>query len=585
MQSKKQNIAVFVAWPYANAPTLHIGHLVGAILPADIFARFNRKLGNKVLHVTGTDMHGTPVSVKAAKQNMPSDVFAISNHNNFVAQLEQLHINFNLYTNTHNSLHFEVVNNMGRFLYEKGFLFPKKTKMLYDTKAKKYLPDRYVEGTCPYCGYNPARGDQCDNCGRILDPLELKDPVSKLTGTKPVIKEVTNLYLDLPKFADKLLELANKNPHLRPHVKEMTVSFIKEGLKPRPVTRNMDWGIPVDIEGFKDQVWYVWFEAVIGYLSAAIQVFNSREEIINSYTSLTKEYNVNFIYNPPKGTWEEFWKNDAKHYYFLGKDNIPFHTIIWPAQLLMYNFKYQDEDLFSKFKLPAETLNTPLNLYYDVPANNFLNMNSAKISKSTGNYIGLDELLEKYGATVVRFVFARLMPETKDSNFTMDKFKALANNELVATIGNLIYRVLSFAKNKYKKVPEGSVSEPVKQTIEKYYAKVCGSLEKVRLSKALEYILEFAAYGNKYFNDNAPWKAPETVQSKQTILDSANIVINLINMLSPFLPGLTQNVASMLDIPIMQGLASNPDKVPFQPIFYDGFAIKNLKVPVKKVEG
>ena len=601
MSSKELNvkrfISVFVAWPYANAPTLHIGHLVGALLPADIFARFHRKLGNNVIHVTGTDMHGTPVAVKAAKKGEPPEDFAKNNHSNFVNQLKQLNINFNLYINTHTKIHAKVTNNIGQYLYKKGFLFPKKTQMFYDKKAKKYLPDRYVEGTCPYCGYSPARGDQCDNCGRLLTPLELINPKSKLTGSTPIIKEVTNLYLDLPKMQKQLEILARKNKRLRPHVKEMTLGFLKEGLKPRPVTRNMHWGIPVEIPGYEDQVWYVWFEAVIGYLSAIITFFKIQNKLITQESQLIEKYEgMPIIFNNIQNTsnkrqslsklsWEDFWKGQkVYHYYFLGKDNIPFHTIIWPAQLLMYNFKYQDISDFNQFKLPEEITIKPLNLYYDVPANNFLNLNNDKISKSTGNYIGLDELLQKYTPTSIRYVFARLMPETKDSNFSMERFIELVNNELVATIGNLIYRTLSFAKKNYTCIDPVTIDPKVKSKIEQYYLQVQKYLSNVQLSKALEKILEFASLGNKFFNSTKPWKNPHSSRSKQAVFNSIVIVLNLINLLSPYLPQFSKLVASFIDLKEIEPLQTNPDTMPFKPIFVSkAFKIVKLEIPIHKL--
>ena len=572
---KSNNIAVFVAWPYANAPTLHIGHLVGAILPSDIFARFNRMLERNVLHVTGTDMHGTPVSIKAQKNNLEPKDFALNNHKQFVKQLKQLNIDFDLYTNTHNNLHEKVTNNIGKLLYERGFLFPKTTKMFYDKVKQVFLPDRYVEGICPYCGYSPARGDQCDNCGRILDPLELINPISKLSKTKPVIKNVTNLYLDLPKLKKELENWLKQRNNFRKHVKEMTLGFIKEGLKPRPVTRNIDWGIKVKINGFEDQVWYVWFEAVIGYLSASI-----------AWDIQKLPTNIPIIFNKRTNlSWEDFWKNkNTKHYYFLGKDNIPFHTIIWPIQLLMYNKKYKDKKLFKKYILPNEKTNSPLNLAYDVPANNFLNMNSAKISKSTGNYIGLNDLLTQYDVSHIRFVFARLMPENKDTDFTMQKFQTIVNNELVATIGNLIYRVFSFAEKTYHTVPEANLSQKTLNRIKETFIQTQNFIEKVQLSKALEEILKLAQYGNKLFNNASPWKAYNTTKSKQAVFDTLNIAYNLAILLFPYTPNLSYKIFNYLDTNIL-----NNSKYKNYPTwnFYlikPNTKINDIKIPVAKIK-
>ena len=623
-------IAVFTAWPYANAPTLHVGHLVGAVLPSDIFARFHRMLGHKVIHVTGTDMHGTPVSVKAQKAGKPAKEFAFENHARFVDQLSQLQIQFDLYIHTHNKIHFDVVNNMGKVLHKLGYLFPKTTQMLYDPKAGRYLPDRYVEGTCPYCGYNPARGDQCDNCGRILDPLELKEPVSKLTGTKPVVKDVTNLYLDLSKLQQFLEKWVKKQTHWRKHVREMTLGFLQEGLKPRPVTRNLDWGIPVDIPGFKDQVWYVWFEAVIGYLSAPIILQAMLEALVQSLEDAEKmgeseatqairasyaaDSNMQepFIlfgrkvqtseqihlalrefleymqaaeqdFKPANDStlpysWQDFWQNpQVKHYYFLGKDNIPFHTIIWPAQIAMYNDKYADTSLLERFALPLEDVHGArrLNLPYDVPANNFLNLNSAKISKSTGNYIGVDELLRQYSVDQIRYAFARLLPENKDANFDMQRFKDLINNELVATIGNLTYRVIKFAAANFDgRLPvwalanadaslqaadagagaQGDIVSPkILQEVANFVQQYVQALGSVQLGRGLEVVLSLAKFGNQRFNDAAPWKAQDN--APQVVVDVAFVVATMAILLYPYVPGLAVKILKAF------GVEGNSDKL------------------------
>ncbi len=528
-----------MAWPYVNADSLHIGHIAGAYLSADIFRRYHVLIGNHPIMVSGSDMHGTPVSVKAFEANKDPEEYAFSNHKIFINQLKALGFEYSNYTNTHTKLHFEVVNTIGKFLYKKKFLVPGKTKMFFDTKLKRVLPDRFVEGTCPYCGHFPARGDQCDGCGRILDPLELKDPKSKLSKTTPTIVEVTNLYLDLPKFAEQIKEYVKNSTHFRPHVREMTLGFLKEGLKPRPVTRNIQWGIPVEIEGFKDQVWYVWFEAVIGYLSATIEWSNFKGKPPKEYIG---------IYNPSligSYDWQEYWKDsDCHHYYFLGKDNIPFHTIIWPIQLMMFNERVKDKDISTL--LPSEESLGLLNLPYDVVANHYMMLNGAKISKSTGNYISIAELLEKYDQTTIRWALARLLPETKDSNFTMERFKELVNNELLATIANLYYRVFSFVlKNYAGKIPE----EGQQEILNKAQAKldeILDAYSKVRIILALDKILELAKEANTLLNERAPWKDPQDTESKRTIGQVFVLLSALSSALWPVIPQFVEHVNSFL---------------------------------------
>jgi len=547
-QLKQHPVLIGVAWPYANANTLHVGHVAGAYLSADIFGKFMRAIGAKVLQVSGTDMHGTPVSVKAMAAGLDPKTYAFENHKAFVNQLKALDFEYEHYTNTHNKLHFEVVNNIGRFLYKAGFLFPKTSKMFYDPKAKKYLPDRYVEGTCPYCGYSPARGDQCDGCGRVLDPLELKDPKSKLTGITPEVREVTNLYLDLPKLESFLKKYIKAQKHWKPHVLEFTLGWLKEGLKARPVTRNLDWGIPVEIPGFEDQVWYVWFEAVIGYLSAAIAW---------SYLELPKDFVGLHQGNPQsKNQWQEFWKNPkAQHYYFIGKDNIPFHSVIWPAQIMAYNHKYanaQDSSDFEEFKLPAEDSPKELNLPYFIAANHYVMINGQKLSKSLGNFIGMDELLANYSTDQIRYALSRLLPETKDANFTMDRFKELINNEFVATIGNLVYRVFSFSSKNFdgalpgKKHGVTGVGEPVMQKVLEIFVDYVKFMSEVKLSAGLEKVLELARFGNQYFNESAPWKQED--KNPQAVFDTAFIAVSVATLLYPFVPGFTKKVFKGLGV-------------------------------------
>ncbi len=301
-----EKILVSVAWPYANGP-LHLGHIAGAYLPPDIFARYHRLKGDDVLMVSGSDSHGTPITVQADKEGItPREVFE-RNHLGFLDIWQQLGITFDLFTHTDTENHYRVSQDMFLKLRENEYLFQATQKQLYSEVAKRFLPDRYVEGKCPICGYESARGDQCDNCGNLLDATALINPKSKIDGSTPVVREVEHFFLDLPAFTKRLVDWLGDKGYWRPNVMNFTLNYLKQGLQPRPITRDLDWGIPVPLPGFDGKCLYVWFEAVIGYLSASIEWAKNN--------------------NQPE-TWKDWWYNpDAKTYYFVGKDNIPFHAI------------------------------------------------------------------------------------------------------------------------------------------------------------------------------------------------------------------------------------------------------------------
>ncbi len=357
-----QKILVCVAWPYANND-LHLGHLAGAYLPADIFARYHRLAGNDVLMVSGSDSHGTPITVAADRKGIsPRELFEYYHHR-FLETQQRIGISYDLFTHTDTANHYRVAQDIFLKLLEKGYLYRATQPQFFSTTTGRALPDRYVEGTCPHCGYPEARGDQCDNCGRLLDALELINPRSKLDGSTPVVRESEHFFLNLPLLQDRIAAfLAEGKDHWRPNVLNFSRNYVAAGLQGRPITRDIEWGIPVPLPGYEEKRLYVWFEAVIGYLSASI------------------EWSRN-VGRPD--AWKEWWYNpEARTYYFIGKDNIPFHTIIWPAMLIGVERLYEDD--------PDRRLNLP----YDVPANEFLNLEGAKFSKSHGRAIWLPEYLD-----------------------------------------------------------------------------------------------------------------------------------------------------------------------------------------------
>ena len=397
-----ERILVAVAWPYANG-SIHLGQTAGCYLPADIFARYHRLRGNEVLMVSGSDSHGTPVTLEAEKRGVsPEQVFG-QYHAEFLDNWRRLGIGFDLFTSTHTDNHQRVSQDMFLRLHENGYIYKDTMTQPYCVTDGRFLADRYVGGVCPHCDFEGARGDQCDSCGRTLDPEELINMVCLLCGDTPEIRDTEHFFLKLTAFEDRLLEWVSDREHWRPNVRNFSVGYVGGGLQDRAITRDIDWGVPVPLDGYEDKRIYVWFEAVIGYLSASIEwAANSGE--------------------PER--WRDFWQKDCRAYYFMGKDNIPFHTVIWPAMLLGYG---------------------DLNLPYDVPANEYLNLEDQKISTSRNWAIWLPDYLDRHEPDPLRYVLASNMPETSDSDFTWREYVRANNDELVATYGNLVHRVLTMS--------------------------------------------------------------------------------------------------------------------------------------------
>jgi methionyl-tRNA synthetase len=505
------HIHVSVAWPYANGD-LHVGHLAGAYLPADIFARYHRLKGNNVLMVSGSDSHGTPITVEADKRGVsPREVFE-HYHHRFLETQKQIGISYDLFTHTDTENHHRIAQDFFTILYENEYLYRKVQRQLYSESEGRFLPDRYVEGTCPICGYTEARGDQCDNCGNLLDALDLIDPRSKTDGSTPVVRETEHFFLDLPAFSDELLAYLDEHKdHWRPSVINFARNFVEGGLKGRAVTRDVEWGIPVPLEGWEDKRLYVWFEAVMGYFTASV------EWAVNS--------------GQPEA-WKEWWYNpEAKIYNFIGKDNIPFHTVIWQAELMGVERIYEEDS--------SKTLNLP----YDVPANEFMNIEGAQFSKSRNWAVWLPDILERFDPDAIRFYVTFAMPETRDSDFSWGEFVRRNNDDLVATWGNLANRVLSFAYKHWEGViPDPGELRPedkkLLSLVEAGFEQVGAQLEAVHLRAALQQALAIAREVNGYL-DRAPWfgvikedrqAAARTVYTALRAIDSLKILF------APFLP-------------------------------------------------
>jgi methionyl-tRNA synthetase len=376
-----ETIYIGVAWPYANGPA-HQGHIAGVYLPADIFARYHRTKGNRVLMVSGSDQHGTPITVRAEREGRtPAEVVA-ETHPVFLEIWQRLGISFDLYTSTGTETHRRVVQDLFLQLLDQGDIYKATMELPYDPVERRFLPDRYVEGTCPHCGYEKARGDQCDNCGRTLDPKDLINMRSVFSGATPEMRQSEHFFLRLSAYQDRLMEWASTNKdHWRRHVLNFTLGYLREGLHDRAITRDIDWGVEIPLPGYEDKRIYVWFEAVTGYLSAS-QEWAQRQG--------------------DPDAWKPWWTDPAaKPYYFLSQDNIPFHTIIWPMMLMAAG---------------------GLNLPYDVPATQWMNLGGRKASKSANWAVWMPEYLSRYDPDPLRYYLAAAMPEVATSDFTWGEF-------------------------------------------------------------------------------------------------------------------------------------------------------------------
>ena len=514
-----EHILVSVAWPYANS-LIHVGNITGSYLPADIFARYHRLAGNKVLMVSGSDSHGTPVTVQAdAEDTSPLAVYK-RYHQGFLELFQRLGLTYDLFTSTHTEIHFKVSQAIFLALKNNGYLYKERQKQWYAPSQQRFLPDRYIEGTCYICGYEQARGDQCDQCGSLLDATELLDPRSKIDGSAPELRETEHFYLDLGKLQPNIVDfLRARLSYLRPNVLRQSLGQIEASdLHGRAITRDLDWGIPVPEEGWEGKCLYVWFEAVIGYLSASIEWAQ--------------------IIGKPKA-WHEWWYTpDAKAYYFIGKDNIPFHAVIWPGQLIGAG------DWFGNLFEGEE--DTQLTLPYDVPANEFMNLEGRKISGSRNWAVwGLD-FLTRYDPDTLRYYLTANMPESKDTDWDWEDFRRRNNDELLANWGNLANRVLSFTyKNWDGQVPSDEqqceirpADTEVLATVSAGFENVGELISSVRLRAALNECLRLASEVNKYLDQAAPWfeVKNDKLAAGRTVYTALKAIDSLKVLFAPFLP-------------------------------------------------
>jgi methionyl-tRNA synthetase len=519
------SILVAIAWPYANAE-IHVGNLTGSHLPGDIVARYHRLKGDRVLMVSGTDSHGTPVTIKADALGKPVEQVYKEYHNGFIDLFQQLGIQYDLFTSTHTENHFKVSQAIFLALHHNGFLYTETRPQWFSPSTNKFLPDRYVEGTCYICGFEGARSDQCDNCGNVLEPEKLINPRSKLGGALE-LRDTEHFFLDLSKMEPSVQEfLKSRQSYWRDTViGESLRKMQSDGLKARAITRDLDWGIPVPLEGWDHKRLYVWFEAVIGYLSAAIEwsTINGQPE-----------------------AWKDWWTTPAaRALYFIGKDNIFFHATMWPAELMGAGDQFM--------KLFAEESGLALNLPYDIPANQFMNLEGQKISGSRNWAVWAQDFLTRYDPDPLRYYLTANMPETRDTDWDWNDFFHHNNDELVATWGNLVNRVLSFAHRNWDgRVPEPGELRPADQellaAVEAGFKSVGEQLEGVHLRAALSEAMRLATEVNKYLNTQAPWFEIKTDRqaAAKSVFTAIKAIDSLKTLLAPFLPFTSEKLHAFL---------------------------------------
>lgn len=531
------------ALPYANGP-LHIGHVAGAYLPADIFVRFKRLKGDDVVYVCGTDEHGAPISIKAESEGVTAEEIVERYHNSMKKSFAGLLIDFDNFSGTSREAHKKLSQDFFLNLLERGFVVKKKNKQWFDEEKQRFLADRYVEGDCPHCGSEGARGDQCDSCGKLIDAVTLINPVSKISGSKPVLKETTNWYLELQKFEEELKLWLGTKTYWKDNVHNFISNFLENGLIERAITRDIDWGVKVPLKDAEGKVLYVWFDAPIGYISSTIEWAEK-------------------IGKPEK--WKDYWLDKkTKLIHFIGKDNIIFHTIFFPSFLMEQKLDYV--------------------LPYDVPANEFLNLEGRKMSTSKNWTVWVKDFLTYFDGEFLRYYLAANAPENKDSDFSWKEFQGQINNDLNNILGNLANRTFVFGKkyfdckvDKPEKLNEISVkalteADELIKEIEKSY-------DNYHVRKAVKLSLEIARIGNKYFDETQPWKSVK-IQKKiaeETLYVCSQLLAKISIVLSPILPESMKKLRSMMDLSDIKEWDQNSEII-------TQYNYKNIEPLFRKIE-
>ncbi len=554
--SDQKRILVTSALPYANGP-LHLGHLAGAYLTPDLYVRYKRLTGADIVYICGSDEHGVPITIAAEKEGVTPQDIVDRYHEMNKKVFEDFGISFDYYGRTSSRVHHETSQSMFTVLHEKGFFKKKTEKQLYDPKAEMFLPDRYVKGICPNCGYEEAYGDQCENCGISLSPTELKFPVSALTGEEPVLKETEHWYMPLGDIQPKLEKWLETREHWKPNVMGQVKSWLHDGLADRAATRDLSWGVPVPLKEAKGKVLYVWFDAPIGYISA------------------TKEWARE---QGKPDAWKDYWQNeDCELYHFIGKDNIVFHCIMFPIVLMEHG----------DYVLPK-----------NVPANEFLNLEGRKLSTSRGWAVWLHEYLEDFEPDLLRYALGATLPESKDSDFSWNDFQARVNNELAAVLGNFVYRSLSFTeKFANGKVPE--FIEPTKTDLEALASiqiqkeKVTAAYEGFKFKEAIAETMQLARIGNKYFTETEPWKTRNTHPQacNNTLYVSLQLCAALSVMMEPVLPTSMKKLRNQLGVAdglswndISDSMLSSTTKVSAKEVLFTKIEDDQIQAQISRLE-
>ena len=545
--SERKKILVTSALPYANGP-IHLGHLAGAYLPADIYVRYQKLNKSDVIFISGTDEHGVPITIAAEKQGItPQDVVDYY-HENHKIHFEKFGIHFDNFSRTSLKIHHRTAQEFFLRLYRKKLLVSHTTEQFYCPKCKRFLADRYVVGTCPYCGNPDARGDQCEKCGKWLEPTQLINPRCAVCGTTPILKQTTHWFLPLARFQKQIKTWIDSKNSWKDNVKNFCYGWFQEGLEDRAVTRDLDWGVPVPLKDHEGKVLYVWFEAPIGYISA------------------TKEWALK-IGHPDR--WKDYWLDPkTKLVHFIGKDNIVFHAIVWPAMIMGRG----------EYILPT-----------DIPANEFLNLEGRKLSTSKNYAVWLDDYLKKFPPDPLRYTLAANAPESKDADFSWKEFQSRNNNELADILGNFINRTLSFVDRYFNgRVPVpgsfDSLDEELIAQLEKAPAKIGNLFEKYEVRAATRELMEISRFANKYFNDQEPWntRRNNAEKCKTTLYLSLELSRALAILWHPILPFSSEKIWRMLNLPGTVGDQAweNISKLALRP----GRRLGNSSILFKKIE-
>ena len=509
-----EKILVTAALPYANGP-LHLGHLAGAYMPADVYVRYQRLKGNDVIFICGSDEHGVPITIRADRENVSPQEIVDRYHTMMKESFRRFGILFDNYSRTSLPLHYRISQDIFLKLNEKGFVRAQEVRQYYCVACRRFLPDRYIEGECPHCHHGGARGDQCESCGRWLEPELLISPKCKVCGSTPEMRSTKHWYFRLSQFQKQLEEWQASKTNWKSNVREFCAGWFGEGLTDRPITRDIDWGIPVPLEGAAGKVLYVWFDAPIGYISSTVE-----------WAQLQGKPDL----------WRNYWCDPrTRLIHFIGKDNIVFHAIVWPAVLMAHG----------EFILPD-----------NIPANEFLNIEGEKLSTSRNWAVWVDEYLEVFPPDPLRYYLAANAPENKDSDFIWKDFQARNNGELADILGNLVNRSLSFIEKHFQaRVPEApelsSADQDVLAAVESAATTIGSLLDDFQVRRAVGELINLARTGNKYFNDTAPWITlkQDPARCAATLNTTVQLELALAVMMDPFMPFSAEKLWKMLNAP------------------------------------